>query len=376
MGLSMDLGFCDRLDKLNRAREKADLIELSMCDPPRFGFRPDERLLSALDIESLPQGYPSVQTELTKGLVSRTEDFTGVQISESDVVITNGLGGAFAILSIALQGKSVGIESPFYAPIYEYQRRTSDMWYVRCTPELDWAIDFELLRAELERRNKPGFIMIVTPSNPTGNVHDRTALKELVNLAGEYDQILVTDEVYDEMCYVPFTSLLTVANDVPVIYLHGFSKIWRAPQIRIGYMMFHDPADKATTVFDDIKGISKLGFGVNPHSQFLAARLLEEDIEFRKRQFDEIRRRRDVLNTAISDSSNLGSVEAKGATYQFIETPWNDWDVCGKLAKDHNILVTPASVFDQYIGDRYLRVVFLNTPERISGFVNHLDNLY
>ncbi|UCE10944.1 MAG: pyridoxal phosphate-dependent aminotransferase [Candidatus Thorarchaeota archaeon] len=372
----MDLGFCDRLNQLNNARERQDLIELSMCDPPRFGFRPDESILKVSEAESLEQGYPGVQSQLVQGLVKRTKEFTEVKIDESDVLITNGLGGAFAILSIALRGESVGIESPFYAPIYEYQRRTSHIWFYRCTPELEWAIDFELLRKELEQRNKPGFLFLVTPSNPTGNVHDERALKRLVDLAGEFGQILVTDEVYDEMSFVPFTSLLSVAGDVPVIYLHGFSKVWRAPQIRVGYMMFHDPANKATAVINDIKSISRLGFGVNPHSQLIATRLLEETKKHRRRQIDEIRRRRDVLNDAIRKSDNLKSVQAEGATYQFVETPWNDWDVCTKLVSDHNILVTPASVFDQYIGDRYLRVVFLNTPERLSKFVNCLDELF
>ncbi len=370
----MDLGYSERLMQLTGpARASPDIIELSMCDPPRFGFRPDPALLEAVDIQGLENGYPSVNLELISGISKRTKRFVGVSVDDSDIVLTNGCGGAFGVLAVALAGKSIGIETPFYSPAYEYFRRTTNMWYIRCTPDLDWGIDFDLLRRELERRGQPGFLFLVSPSNPTGHIHSLSDWKNLVDLAGEFDQILITDEVYDEMSYVPFTSLLQVSKDIPVIYMHGFSKVWRAPELRVGFLIFRDPAEKATSIFQEIKQVTSLGFGLNPISQLFALQLIREDSAYRQKQFDAIRERRDCLVQAIDESDNLTSIQAKGATYQLVKTPWNDWDTCFRLFRDHNILVTPASAHDPFIGDKYLRVVFLNTPENLQRFIETLD---
>ncbi len=371
----MDLGYSDRLNNFTGpARADSNTIELSTCDPPRFGFGPDPEVLESIKIRRLGKGYPSVNEDLVSGIKSRTKSFTGISVDESDVVVTNGCGAAFGVLSIVLNGWSVGIESPFYLPAYEYFRRTTKMWYARCRPELEWGLDFDLLRRELEIRNQPGALFLVSPSNPTGHIHSESDWRELVGLAGEFSQVIITDEVYDEMSFAPFASLLQVAKDVPVVYMHGFSKVWRAPEIRVGYMILHDPEEKATALFKEIKNVAALGFGVNPLSQMMAVQLLKESSDYRMNQFAGIRNRRDALNEAIRNSSNLRSVEAGGATYQMIETPWNDWEVCSRLLQDYRILITPASVHDPQLGDNFVRVVFLNTIENLKHFVKCLDN--
>jgi aspartate/methionine/tyrosine aminotransferase len=370
----MDLGYCDRLNELTqRAHQNPDLINISMCDPPRYGFKPDPGIFRDFSREELKSGYPSAKEDLVHGIVSRTKDFTGYKVDESEIIISGGLGGAFASLAIALSEQSVGTHTPFYSPVYEYFRKTSNLWYFRCTPELDWGIDIDNLRTELQKRNTPGYLLVISPSNPTGHVLSRKEMTDIIDLAGEYNQILISDEVYDEMCFVPFTSALGNSKDVPVVYMHGFSKVWRAPEARLGFMILNDPEEKARTEFEEIKRVCRLSFGVSPYSQMMGVQLLKESIEFREEQFKELRSRRDALNDAVRKSSNLSSVEAKGATYQFIKTPWNDWDVCQHMVDKHNMLVTPASVFDPYIGHDYLRIVFLNEPAILQNFVRLLD---
>jgi aspartate/methionine/tyrosine aminotransferase len=371
----MNLGYSDRMNNLTGpARADPNTIELSMCDPPRFGFGPDPGIFESVSLKNLEQGYPSVKEDLISGIKSRTKSFTGVSVDDCDVVVTNGCGAAFGVLSIVLNGWSVGIESPLYLPAYEYFRRTTNIWYAKCTPELNWGPDFDLLRAELEKQNQPGALFFVSPSNPTGHIHSEADWRKLVDLAGEFNQVIITDEVYDEMSFASFTSLLEVAKDVPVVYMHGFSKVWRAPEIRVGYLILYDLEEKASTLFKEIKNVAALGFGVNPRSQMMAVELLKESSEYRKKQFAGIRDRRDALNKSIAKSSHLSSVKADGATYQMIETLWNDWDVCKSLLQDHRILVTPGSAYDSEIGDKFVRVVFLNTIENLTHFVRCLDS--
>ncbi|MGY5853055.1 MAG: pyridoxal phosphate-dependent aminotransferase [Candidatus Thorarchaeota archaeon] len=370
----MDLGYSDRYMQFkDRAREMQGVIDISLCDPPRFGFRPDAQYFDTTS--PIEGGYPSVKEELLNGIAERTKSFTGVPIDPEDILITNGVGGALATLAISLKDQPVGIHCPLYLPIYEFFRRTSDMWYLRCPEELDWQLDIDSVRKELESRNRPGYMIIVTPSNPTGMNLEEKGLKALVNLAGEYNQVIVTDEVYDEMSFSTFSSALTVAKDVPMIYLHGFSKVWRAPEIRLGYMIFHDPAEKITPLCDEIRSVCNLGFGVNPHSQEIGVRLLTEPSKVRKELFNEMKRRRDALLAAIEESENLSTVPAQGATYQLIKTTGNDWELSERLLKEERLLVTPGSIFDPWIGDNCLRVVFLNSSEHLVNFVEKVDIL-
>ncbi|MFW9921354.1 MAG: pyridoxal phosphate-dependent aminotransferase [Candidatus Thorarchaeota archaeon] len=372
----MELGYSDKLNTFNkRAYATPNLINVAQCDPPRYGFRPDPAIFEFLSGTDYEKGYPDASLDLVSGIVQRTKEFTGISVKDDDVIISNGLGGAFAFLSIALAGKSMGLQTPFYGPLYEYMRKTSDIWYARCTPELEWAIDCDMLRQELEKRKKPGYIVLVSPSNPTGDVHSRKSIQEIVNLAGEFDQIIITDEVYDEMSFVPYTSILSHSRDIPVIYMHGFSKVWRAPEIRIGFTILHDPEGNAHADFQEIRRIAKLGFGVNLHSQRLAALLLKEDRTYRKEQFNEIERRSKYLTDLVENSDNLQTVAAKGATYQYVRIPGNDWKTAYRLLERDSILTTPGSAFDPFIGDNYLRIVFLNTPECLEKFVSSLDKL-
>jgi len=370
----MDLGYCDRLDDLTQlAKQNPMTIDISLCDPPRYGFAPDPSLFHDVDLDALEYGYPQANEDFIDGILIRTKEFTGYTAERSEVIVSSGLGSAFGLLAIALHGQSVGTHTPFYSPVYEYFRRTTNLWFFRCTPELRWGVDIDSLRAELDKRNEQGYLIIVNPSNPTGHVLSSKEMNEVINLAGEYNQVVISDEVYDEMCFGPFTSALSIAKDVPVVYMHGFSKVWRAPEIRLGYMILHDPDGVVSDSFSEVKRVSKLAFGVNPYSQMIGTQLLKERREYRQEQFQELRARRDALNQAIMESNNLSSVEADGATYQLIQTPWNDWEICEHLLNKHNMLATPASVFDPYIGHDYLRVVFLNKPAILRSFVSCLD---
>jgi len=53
-----------------------------------------------------------------------------------------------------------------------------------------------------------------------------------------------------------FIGMPSVAKDVPLFMMNGFSKVYLMPGWRIGYVYLQDPEDKIRDVFD---GIIKLG---------------------------------------------------------------------------------------------------------------------
>lgn len=62
-----------------------------------------------------------------------------------------------------------------------------------------WSFDPDELRAAFEQR--PNFILINTPHNPTGKVYTRSELEYIAALCQEFDVVAVTDEVYDQLVF-------------------------------------------------------------------------------------------------------------------------------------------------------------------------------
>ena len=66
-------------------------------------------------------------------------------------------------------------------------------------------------------------------------------LKEIVDLAGEYELFVISDEIYDLMTFEgEHHSPATLNKDVPMILVNGFSKVDLLPGWRLGYTAFHD----------------------------------------------------------------------------------------------------------------------------------------
>jgi aspartate/methionine/tyrosine aminotransferase len=361
---------------MEKARQIPDLIHMSLCDPPRYGFSTTIDMIHIVGKITQLRGYPDLHDDLREVILTRLKQFTGITGQNDNVLITSGLSTAISLLSQAFHSQQVGLQTPVYLPIYEYFRRTTEIFYIRTKPTPEWRYDFDQVRSKLEGMNNPSAIFLVTPSNPTGHTFNEQEVKELIDIAGEFNLIVMSDEVYDEMTIGEYYSLLTYSKDVPVVYLNGLSKVYRAPEVRLGYTILHDPDEKAVDQFNEIKRVFSLSYGVSPISQRLAIEIMKEDPSERKGQLDEIVRRRHVLQNALESSKNLQVTLGDGATYFMVKTPWNDWKVAEELLKKHKMLIIPGSVYDNEIGENFIRVVYLHQDKVLEDFVQKLDGLF
>lgn len=106
---------------------------------------------------------------------------------------------------------------------------------VETTSAGDWTIDFE----ELERAVTPKTKMMVlnTPrmappkftarcctnqsptDNPVGKVFSREELQKIADICLKHEIIILSDEVYDRLYYVPFTRIATLSPEVEKLTL-------------------------------------------------------------------------------------------------------------------------------------------------------------
>jgi len=101
----------------------------------------------------------------------------------------------------------------------------------------DWTIDM----AELEKVINPKTRMIVlnSPHNPIGKVFSRSELQAIGDLCVKHNIIILSDEVYDRLYYVPFTRIATLSPEIAKLTLTVGSggKCFYATGWRVGWLI-------------------------------------------------------------------------------------------------------------------------------------------
>lgn len=105
----------------------------------------------------------------------------------------------------------------------------------------EWTIDFKELEAVISPRTK--MIVINTPHNPIGKVFSKDELEKIGALCVKNNIIILSDEVYDRLYYVPFTRIATLSPEIERLTLTVGSagKNFYATGWRVGWLI--GPAD-------------------------------------------------------------------------------------------------------------------------------------
>jgi len=107
----------------------------------------------------------------------------------------------------------------------------------RNTSAADWSIDM----AALEKTINPKIRMIVlnSPHNPVGKIFSKSELEAIGALCVKHNIIVLSDEVYDRLYYVPFTRIATISPEIAALTLTVGSagKNFYATGWRVGWLI-------------------------------------------------------------------------------------------------------------------------------------------
>lgn len=100
-----------------------------------------------------------------------------------------------------------------------------------------WKVDMKALEAAITPRSR--MIVINTPHNPIGKVFSKEELLQIGELCVKHQIIILSDEVYDRLYYVPFTRIATLSPEIAKITLTVGSggKIFYATGWRVGWLI-------------------------------------------------------------------------------------------------------------------------------------------
>ena len=219
---------------------------------------------------------------------------------------------------------------------------------------------FRLDAADLERAITPRtrWLMLNSPSNPTGAAYSPADYRPILDVLLRHEQVwLMSDEIYEHLCYGNFSAVSPVALEPRLrertLIVNGVSKSYAMTGWRIGYGAGPRPLIAAMAVVQ-----SQSTSNPSSVSQAAAIEALNGPQEVLAERRASFERRRDLVVEALNAIPGLSCRRPEGAFYTFAScagvigrrTPsgqviGTDVEFCRYLLEEHDVAVVPGSIF-------------------------------
>ena len=358
---------------------------LNIGDPAAFDFKTPQNVKDALctAIQKDDNYYsPSEgRLDLREAIVRKEKKVNNVNITADDVLVTEGISEGIQMILGALveKGDEILFPGPTYPPYISYTRFFDGKPVSYETIEDEgWHPNIDDLRSKITDKTRA--IVIINPNNPTGSVYDRKTIKAILDIAGEHDLPVLSDEIYDQLTYEKeFVSAAHVSKDVPVVGLNGFSKVYSMTGLRLGYMYFKGEGKKLEALKAGVEKECRIRICANTPVQIAATAALNGPQDCIKDIVDRLRERRDFSWKRLNEIEGISTTKPEGAFYIFpkiqgIGTRWKtDMDFVVELLKETGVLIVNGSGFDPVYGKGHARIVFLPPIAELDAAYNALE---
>ncbi|MDT8421544.1 MAG: pyridoxal phosphate-dependent aminotransferase [Desulfuromonadales bacterium] len=241
----------DIAEKLNRLGIKTNMENIG--DPVAKGEKIPvwmKEIVADLAMQDCSYGYCATKglLQTREFLAEKTNSRGGAQISADDIIFFNGLGDAIQKVYGLLRREARVIgPSPTYSTHSSAEGAHAGQAPVtyRLDPDNNWYPDLDDLRLSIKYNPTISGILIINPDNPTGAVYPERILREMIQIAKEFDLFVICDEIYNNIVYNGQSTrpISDLVGDVPAISMKGISKEVPWPGSRCGWIEVYN-ADK------------------------------------------------------------------------------------------------------------------------------------
>src|SRR3972149_4672674 len=366
-------------------KEGKKIFYLNIGDPVKFDFDAPQHIKEAL-VKAVEEGAnwyaPSEGLpELREAICEKEKKVNEVKIQPDDVVVTQGISEGIQLLMAAVveDGDEVLVPGPTYPPYMSYVKFFGGRAVSYETIEEDnWQPNVDDLKRKISHKTRA--IVTINPNNPKGALYNEKAVKKIIDLAGEHDLLLVSDEIYDRIVFKEgFVSAAHIAKDVPVVGMNGFSQTYLLTGWRLGYVYFHDPKGKLTELKECVAKQTRIRLSASTPVQKAGVAALKGSQKHIEEMTQKLLRRRDYAWKRLNQIRGISSAKPEGAFYVFpkvegVGSQWKtDGDFARQLLEETGVLVVHGSGFDETYGSGHFRAVILPPEEMLEEGLNHLE---
>ena len=253
---------------------------------------------------------------LRKAIANKLKRENNLNYSASEVIVGTGgkQGVCNTILALINPGDEVIIPAPYWVSYPQMVKLAGgEPVIVPAGIEQDFKVTADQLKAAITSRTK--FIILCSPSNPTGSVYTKGELEALAKIVLEHNDLFVlSDEIYEHINYIGCHASIAACEGMKerTIICNGVSKAYAMTGWRLGWVAAPEWI---------IKGLNKLQgqytSGTSSVSQMAALAAYEGDQgcveDFRKA----FQRRRDLIVSLAKEVPGLEVNVPEGAFYLF-----------------------------------------------------------
>ena len=261
-----------------------------------------------------PDGTP----ELKKAICAKFKRENGLDYTPSQVHVAPGGKPVIynALLATLSPGDEVLIPAPYWVSYPDMALLAGgEPVIVPTTMEDKFLLKPEALEAAITPRSR--WLILNSPSNPTGAVYSAEHLKAIAEVLLRHPQVWVlTDDMYEHLLYDGF-EFATIAAVEPRLYertltMNGVSKAYAMTGWRIGYAGGPEPLVKAMA-----KVISQTTSNPSSISQAAAVEALNGPQDFIAERAAHFEKRRDLVVSMLNQASGLTCAKPEGAFYVY-----------------------------------------------------------
>lgn len=216
-------------------------------------------------------------------------------LKPENLMVTQGATSSLAFISemFIREGDEVIVTTPTYPNYYNLIKKCGGVM-VDVTLNEDYEPEFDKIYEAINEKTK--LIFIANPNNPTGTICDDNKLIELIHKLPKHVVIVVDEAYFDFVEKEGYKSMIgEISDDLNLIVVRTFSKIYGMAGSRIGYVM----SNKEIISYLQIDAT---GYCCNRVGLYGAEAALEDD-EFVKMTIEKNKEGREYL---ISEMEALG----------------------------------------------------------------------
>jgi aspartate aminotransferase len=327
--------------------------------------------------------------ELREAIAEKTARDSGLTVSPSRVIVTNGGKQAVyqSFATLLDPGDEVIMPTPFWTTYPEVIKLAGGVPVeVFAGADQDYLVTVEQLEAARTPRSK--VLLFVSPSNPTGAVYSAEQTKAIGEWALANGLWVISDEIYQNLVYPSDGSkptALSIVEAVPeladrTILVNGVAKSYAMTGWRLGWMVGPDDAIKAAANLQ-----SHLSSNVSNISQRAAIAALtgpQDTVEQMRLAFQ---RRRDTIIRELNLIDGLHAPMPEGAFYAYADvsgllgrdwggvTPTTSLELADLILEQAEVAAVPGEAFGP---SGYLRFSYALGDEPLLEGIKRLQQLF